>query len=120
MKPNALQQICVPVQTIPPHVGPASGGGVEHVPRGAQNCRPPAEQHSCAAVQVIPPHVPASTIIGHVPRGTHAMRPSAEQHSCIGLQVIPPHVPPIPPSVTGLHGTVEGKHVGPTGVAQHR
>jgi hypothetical protein len=37
MSPNPLQQICVPVQTIPPHVAPASAGGGEHVPRGAQN-----------------------------------------------------------------------------------
>lgn len=119
IKPKPLQQISVPVHTLPPHVGPASGGGVEHVPRGAQNCRPPALQHSCALEHTAPPHVPASTNIGHVPRGTHAMRPSPEQHSCIALQVIPPHVPPPPPSITGLHGTLIGKHVGPTGVAQH-
>lgn len=118
--PKPLQQICVPEQIIPPHVGPASGGGVEHVPRGAQNCRPPAVQHSCAAEHVAPPHVPASTIIGHVPRGTHAIRPSPLQHSCIALQVIPPHDPPVPPSVGAMHGTLIGKHVGPTGVAQHR
>lgn len=120
MKPPALQQICVPVQIIPPQVGPASGGGGEHVPRGAQNCRPPALQHSWVAVQIMPPQVPASTGAGHVPRGTHAVRPSAVQHSCVALQVMPPHVPPLPPSTNGLHGTDMGKHTGPAGVAQHR
>lgn len=119
MKPNALQQICAALQTIPPHVPPASGT-TEHVPRCAQNCRPITEQHSCVGSQVIAPHIPpASTAIGHDPLGTHVMRPPTEQHSCRAEHVIPPQAPPLPPSFTGLHGTVFARHVGPTGVAQH-
>jgi hypothetical protein len=118
MNPNALQHTCAALQIIPPHVAPASVTA-EHVPRCAQNSRPITEQHSCVGSQVIPPHVaPASTAIGHEPVGTHTCRPPTEQHSCVGEQVIPPHVPP-PPSLTGLHGTVRARHVGPTGVAQH-
>jgi hypothetical protein len=118
MKPNALQHTCAALQIIPPQVAPASVT-VEHVPRCAQNCRPITEQHSCVGSQVIPPHVaPASTPIGHEPVGTHVCRPPTEQHSCPAEQVIPPHAPPLPPSLTGLHGTVFARHVGPSGVAQ--
>lgn len=119
MKPNALQQICAEEQTIPPHVAPASVT-VEHVPRCAQNCRPITEQHSCVGSHIAPPQLaPASTDIGHDPLGTHVCRPPTAQHSCRALQVMPPHVPPAPASLTGMHGVPIGRHVGPTGVAQH-
>lgn len=119
MKPNALQQICADEHTIPPHVAPASVT-VEHVPRCAQNCRPITEQHSCVPLHIAPPHVaPASTAIGHDPLGTHVWRPPTEQHSCRALQAIPPHDPVAPPSLGAMHGVPIGRHVGPTGVAQH-
>jgi len=81
---------------------------------------PNALQHTCAALQIIPPQVaPASVTVEHVPRCAQNCRPITEQHSCVGSQVIPPHAPPLPPSLTGLHGTVFARHVGPSGVAQH-
>lgn len=120
IKPIALQQICVPVHTRPPQVAPASAGGGEQVPMGAQNSRPAAVQHSWLPLHIMPPHeAPASTGAGQLPRGTHPVRPNALQHSCVAVQVIPPQVPPLPASPpVPMHGTVLGRQTMPTGVLQ--